>query len=244
MCSMLPYLVKNAPFPAISEALDEPNGLLAAGADLSVSRLLDAYSNGIFPWYSADDPILWWSPDPRTVFVINEFKTHKSVIKTLKNNQLKISLNKDFEQVIQQCSLPRNDDPGTWINEEMFEAYSALHQQGHAHSVEVWQNEKLVGGIYGVAVNKIFCGESMFSSISNGSKIALSCLISYLKKQAYTLLDCQIENPHLMSLGAANISREDYLEILKQNCSTNNESSIWQKKSLDWQSLLLTEKEI
>ncbi|NRA93141.1 MAG: leucyl/phenylalanyl-tRNA--protein transferase, partial [Psychroserpens sp.] len=179
---MLPYLEPNSDFPHPSHALIEPNGLLAVGGDLSPEMLLRAYSNGIFPWYSNDEPIMWWSPDPRTVFIIDTFKPQKSVKKTIKKHKLRVSLNEDFSGVIKGCSLPRGEETGTWIIPKMLDAYQHLHSLGHAHSVEVWQEHELVGGIYGVFCNNVFCGESMFSKISNGSKIALSCLIAYLQK--------------------------------------------------------------
>ncbi|WP_444994032.1 leucyl/phenylalanyl-tRNA--protein transferase [Aliikangiella sp. IMCC44359] len=235
---MLPYLNTDSPFPSVQNALDDPNGLLAAGADLSVGRLLDAYKNGIFPWYSPGDPLLWWSPDPRTVFALEKFKVHSSVKKTLKKNKLIVTVNHDFKQVIHSCALPRGDNEGTWITNEMKEAYIHLHQLGHAHSVEVWQENTLVGGIYGVSCGSVFCGESMFSKISNGSKIALSCLATYIKQFAYQLVDCQVENPHLIKLGAINISRSSYLESLKIPPTLPNNKDIWQTQNLDWRQLL------
>lgn len=235
---MLPYLTKNTAFPAVKTALDEPNGLLAAGADLSSERLLQAYSKGIFPWYSSDEPILWWSPDPRTVFYVEQFKAHKSVKQTLRKEDILVTINTDFEQVIHNCSVPRSEQSGTWITHEMIQAYCQLHQQGHAHSVEVWQQEKLVGGIYGVATGNVFCGESMFSHISNGSKIALSCLILHLKLFKFSLIDCQIENPHLLQLGAKQISREIYLKKLAQPRKQSDDQSVWEKGTLNWHKLL------
>jgi len=243
---MLPYLFDNTDFPSTDLALDEPNGLLAAGGELSVKRLIQAYSKGIFPWYSSDEPILWWSPDPRAVFVINEFKTHKSVIKTLKQLDLKVTLNHNFEQVIKHCSKPRiNDDEtegGTWILPEMMKAYIKLHQQGFAHSVEVWLHGELVGGIYGVVSGGVFCGESMFSEISNGSKVALSCLVKYLKQFDFRLLDCQMENSHLNLLGAINISRKNYLLELNKTENLKVDSTIWSPQVLSWQQLLIGSK--
>ncbi len=234
---MLPYLHQTTPFPSVDEALDEPNGLLAAGGDLSASRLIDAYEKGIFPWFSEGEPILWWSPNPRTVFNIEDFKVHKSVKQTIRRQALTITLNKDFSQVIHQCSLPRSEDNGTWITEEMCQAYITLHQLGRAHSVEVWQKNNLVGGIYGINVGKVFCGESMFSGISNGSKVALSALVCYLKPLGYQLIDCQIENPHLMSLGAKNILRANYIQVLNSLSGTNNNvvqnKNIWSSKTLN-----------
>lgn len=234
---MIPYLPKDSPFPAVSMALDDPNGLLAAGADLSSERLIEAYSQGIFPWYSEGEPLLWWSPDPRMVFIIDDFKIKKSVCKTLKKHALTVTLNTAFEAVINACTLPRKDEEGTWITDEMLAAYLQLHHLGYAHSVEVWQQQKLVGGIYGVAVGEVFCGESMFSDISNGSKIALSCLIKYLKNYHFSLIDCQVESPHLISLGAINISRDEYLTYIQQS-QPYISKQIWQPQTLNWQQLL------
>ncbi|WP_196137997.1 leucyl/phenylalanyl-tRNA--protein transferase [Aliikangiella sp. G2MR2-5] len=239
---MLPYLSTNCPFPPVDKALEDPNGLLAAGADLSPPRLIDAYRNGIFPWYSEGEPILWWSPNPRTVFDIDSFKVKKSVKQTLKRKLPIITVNQDFDQVIRRCSLPRSDDNGTWITDEMIEAYSLLHQLGYAHSLEVWIDKQLVGGIYGVAFNGVFCGESMFSEISNGSKIALSCLIKYLWQFDYKLIDCQVENPHLTSLGAINIPREQYLKILQQKNPHASQQMIWRTQNLDWAQLIFNDK--
>lgn len=233
---MLPYLDSKMPLPSASHALRDPNGLVAVGADLSTRRLIEAYQKGIFPWYSEGEPILWWSPDPRTVFDLAQFSVHKSVIKTLKKLGLKVTLNRDFEQVIRQCAKPRSASNGVWITEAMVQAYCALHRKGFAHSVEVWQNQQLVGGIYGVATGRIFCGESMFSAIPNGSKIALSCLCNLLKNKDYLLLDCQLENPHLVSLGAINISRSNYLDYLKLHHPSPLASI--QPQVLDWPSLL------
>lgn len=235
---MLPYLSQDCPFPSVKGALPEPNGLLAAGADLSAARLIYAYSKGIFPWYSPGEPILWWSPDPRTVFFVNNFKVNKSVRKTLRKLDLTVSLNTAFERVMNQCAQPRGDNQGTWISLEMINAYSELHRLGHAHSVEVWQQDKLVGGIYGVASGGIFCGESMFSAVSNGSKIALTCLAKYLKLFNFQLIDCQVENPHLTQLHSTNISRALYLELLDGCKNLSRDESIWSPKPLDWESLL------
>jgi leucyl/phenylalanyl-tRNA--protein transferase len=241
---MLPYLTINSPFPSLEIALEEPNGLLAAGADLSATRLVDAYSSGIFPWYSDDDPILWWSPDPRTVFDISLFKPSKSLCRYVKQTDLTVTLNHAFEQVIEECAAPRNDHPingganGTWITSQIKQAYCQLHQLGKAHSVEVWQGSQLVGGIYGVSLGKLFCGESMFSRVTNGSKIALASLIGYIKPHGFPLLDSQVENPHLMSLGAINITRNDYMKTLKEVIHLKVEPDLWQTKILNIKELI------
>ncbi|QPH37663.1 leucyl/phenylalanyl-tRNA--protein transferase [Pedobacter endophyticus] len=193
-------------------ALAENDGLLAIGGDLSMERLLTAYSNGIFPWFSEGDPILWYSPHERCVIYPEKIKISKSMKKLLANGSFKISVNTAFEQVIVSCATtPRKDQNGTWITNEMQSAYINLHQNGYAHSVEVYLNEKLVGGLYGVKINGVFCGESMFSKVSNASKAALI----YLSQLNVELIDCQLPNEHLMSMGAEMIDREVYLQILR-----------------------------
>lgn len=193
--------------------LAEPDGLLAIGGDLSVERLFLAYQSGIFPWFSEDDPILWYAPHERCVIFPDGIKISKSMRKILQSNIFKVTENRAFEKVIAQCAkIPRIGQDGTWITNEMQQAYIKLHEKGLAHSVEIWQNEKLVGGLYGVKINKIFCGESMFSLVSNASKTAL---IHLTKTMGFELIDCQLPNEHLMSLGAEMISREEYLSVLK-----------------------------
>lgn len=192
--------------------LADEDGLLAVGGDLSAERLILAYCHGIFPWFSEDDPICWYSPHERCVIYPDRIKVSKSMKQTLKNGRFKITANKAFEKVIANCAkMPRKDQPGTWITKEMQEAYINLHQLGWAHSVEVWEESNLVGGLYGIAVGKVFCGESMFSLVSNASKTALI----YLCKQTdFELIDCQLPNEHLLSLGAEMINREKYMEKL------------------------------
>lgn len=235
---MIPFLDLNTPFPKINTALNVPDGLLAAGGDLSISRLLDAYSSGIFPWYSEEEPILWWSPSLRTIFSLKTFRPSRSLSRFIKKSNLKVTLNHCFEQVVQGCSEPRNDDSGTWITSEMKQAYFNLHQRGYAHSVEVWQNNLLVGGIYGVSIGKLFCGESMFSRISNGSKVALVCLAGYLRAEGFPIIDCQVENQHLMSLGALNINRNDYIDIIKPELSQSIDNNFWKPKTLNAMNLI------
>jgi len=193
-------------------ALAEPDGLLAIGGDLSEQRLILAYNSGIFPWFSADDPILWYSPHERCVIFPDKIVVSKSMRKILKSNTFKITQNTAFEQVISHCAqTPRTGQDGTWITNEMQNAYIKLHQMGIAHSVEIWKDQQLVGGLYGIKVNKVFCGESMFSHVSNASKTAL---IYVAQNMDFNLIDCQLPNEHLMSLGAEMISSERYLEIL------------------------------
>lgn len=209
------YLSEKLWFPDPQESSEE--GLLAIGGDLSTSRLLLAYSSGIFPWFDERQPLLWWSPNPRMVLFPEKFKVSKSLRKTLRSENFKITYNQNFAEVIKNCaSVKRQGESGTWITSEMQMAYLALHQAGHAMSIEVWQNEKLVGGLYGINLRekKIFCGESMFSLVSDASKVAFYHLSQYALKQEYKLIDCQLYNPHLESLGAEEIEREVFLKFL------------------------------
>jgi leucyl/phenylalanyl-tRNA---protein transferase len=200
----------NPGFP--DPALAEEDGLLAIGGDLSLERLLVAYSNGIFPWFSEGEPILWYSPHQRCVIYPDKIKISKSMQKILKQEVFKITFNQAFAEVIRNCATTeRKGQDGTWITNEMQQAYINLHQQGYAHSVEVWLENQLVGGLYGLKVNRVFCGESMFSHVSNASKAALI----FLSKMNIDLIDCQLPNDHLMSLGAEMISRELYMEMLQ-----------------------------
>lgn len=194
-------------------ALAEDDGLLAVGGDLSIERLLLAYQNGIFPWYSDDTPILWYSPHERFVLFPDELKISKSMRQVLRSGRFKVTINQCFEKVIEACSIvKRNEQEGTWITDDMKNAYISLHSKGHAHSVEVWEQDKLVGGLYGVQTGSTFCGESMFSLVSNASKTAL---ISLCKSGEYTLIDCQVHTEHLESMGARLISRKEYMAILQ-----------------------------
>ncbi len=208
------WLSPNSPadsFPSADLALSEPNGLLAMGGDLSVDRLMYAYRHGIFPWFSDDQPILWWSPDPRAVLYPNALKISRSLKKTLKKGRFKITMNMAFEAVVGACAGPRTNADGTWITREMIAAYSRLHRWGAAESVECWDADgRLAGGLYGISMGKLFCGESMFSYATDASKIALV----HLCRGGYEMIDCQIPNPHLTSLGAEEIRRADFLERL------------------------------
>lgn len=193
-------------------ALAEPDGLLAIGGDLSVERLTLAYQSGIFPWFSEGDPILWFAPHERCVIFPAQLKISKSMQKVLKTDTFLVTVNKAFDKVIENCAkTPRIGQDGTWITDDMQKAYQKMHQKGLAHSVEVWQNDELVGGLYGIKIGDVFCGESMFSHVSNASKTAL---IYLAKNMGFKLIDCQLPNDHLLSLGAVMISREEYLEIL------------------------------
>ena len=201
-------------FPNVQEANEM--GILAIGGDLSTERLLLAYKNGIFPWFEDNDPILWWSPNYRMVLFLEEFKVSKSMRNVINQKRFEITFNQDFKSVITNCSqVKRNGQNGTWITNEMVEAYCKLHELGIAKSVEVWQNNELVGGLYGIDLGHIFCGESMFSKVSNASKMAFIALANQIKKENYKLLDCQVYNEHLESLGCVEIDREDFMKILK-----------------------------
>ena len=201
-------------FPNVQEANEM--GILAIGGDLSTERLLLAYRNGIFPWFEDNDPILWWSPNYRMVLFLEEFKVSKSMQNIINRNIFEITFNQDFKSVITNCSqVKRNGQNGTWIGHEMIDAYCHLHELGIAKSIEVWQNKELVGGLYGIDLGHVFCGESMFSAVSNASKIAFIALVNHLKTNNYKLLDCQVYNEHLESLGCREIPREDFMKILK-----------------------------
>lgn len=200
-------------FPPIESAATEPNGLLALGGDLSQERLLCAYRSGIFPWYSGDKPILWWSPDPRAILDFDNFHVSKSLKKALKKNY-QVYFDRDFEGVISHCQKPRPYEKGTWINDEIKAAYIKLHQSGYAHCVEVELDGQLLGGLYGISLGKAFFGESMFSLQTNGSKLALYYLIEKLKNWGFTWLDCQVWSEHLASLGSQTLPREQFLSLL------------------------------
>ena len=208
------YLTKELEFPPVSKASED--GFLAIGGDLSPERLVLAYTNGIFPWFEDGDPILWWSPNPRMVLFFEDLVVSKSMRNILNRNTFKVTFNQDFRGVISNCQkIKREGQEGTWITNEMIEAYCRLNEMGIAKSVEVWQNGELVGGLYGVDLETIFCGESMFSKVANASKVAFIQLSRHLKANNYKLLDCQIYNPHLESLGCSEITRDQFIEILK-----------------------------
>lgn len=205
------FLNHKIEFPDVSQAT--PEGLLAVGGDLSTERLIHAYANGIFPWFEDEEPILWWSPDPRFVLFPKDLKVSKSMKQVLRKQNFEVTVNKAFETVIDQCAIAkRQGQVGTWITEDMKNAYITLHQLGYATSVEVWQDEILVGGLYGIDLgNKVFCGESMFAKVSNASKVGF---ITFVQRSNYKLIDCQIHTSHLESLGARHITRQDFLKFL------------------------------
>ncbi len=247
----LPYLEPDTPFPAVQHALDDPDGLLAYGADLSPGRLLSAYSQGIFPWFSEGEPILWWSPSVRAIIPIDQFKCSKSLGKLIKKQHYTVTLNKDFRAVIQQCaSIPRlhrgnngaiTTSTATWITQDMIEAYIQLHELGLAHSVEVWDNDQLVGGLYGVAVGRIFCGESMFHHQPNTSKLALAHLVAHMQKHQCSFIDCQLPTEHLSSLGAQSIPRSSFIsELRAHNQTLDSEGYICSEYTHRWQPQTIT----
>lgn len=208
------FLSKELYFPPVEEASYE--GILAVGGDLSVERLLLAYRNGIFPWFDANEPILWWSPSERMVVYPRDYKVSKSMRNILNRNIFEVTINKDFKSVIENCQkIERKGQDGTWITDDIINSYTELHKLGKAISFEVWQNNELVGGLYGVDLGHVFCGESMFSKVPNASKVAFVKLVEYLKLRNYKLLDCQIHNDHLEKLGAFEISRSAFIRILK-----------------------------
>jgi leucyl/phenylalanyl-tRNA--protein transferase len=209
------FLTQELFFPAVDEA--NPDGILAIGGDLSPERLLLAYKSGIFPWFEEGEPIFWWSPNPRMVLFLDDLVVSKSMRNILNRNIFKVTFNQNFREVISNCKkIKRNGQNGTWITNDMIEAYCKLNELGIAKSVEVWQNEELVGGLYGIDLGHVFCGESMFSKVSNASKVAFIALVNQLKVANYKVLDCQVYNEHLESLGCREIDRSQFMDILKQ----------------------------
>lgn len=226
---MLTWLKRNElVFPPLSKAMREPNGLLAAGGDLSPERLIQAYRHGCFPWFEEGQPILWWSPDPRTVLLPAEVHVSRSLGKVLRQGRFRVTFDQDFAAVIAECAGPRNYTDGTWITDDMQRAYLALHEQGHAHSVEVWDGDALVGGLYGLAMGRLFFGESMFSRADNASKVGFVTLVEHLQQAGFVLIDCQMPTDHLHSLGARSIPREVFAGYLSQYLDQPN-SATWQR---------------
>jgi leucyl/phenylalanyl-tRNA--protein transferase len=213
---LIPWLEHGTPFPPIQSALKDPNGLLAAGGDLSSERLLDAYRHGIFPWFSEGDPILWWSPDPRMILIPAELKISRSLGKSLRNRSYEARFDSAFDEVMAGCAAPRKGEPGTWISGAMIEAYRGLYRLGYAHSVETWIDGELAGGLYGVAIGRAFFGESMFSHARDASKIALAALVAHLRSAGFGLIDCQMRTRHLESLGAREIPRRRFSGLLEE----------------------------
>ena len=224
---MIPWLKAEDGFPPVGRALKEPNGLLAAGADLSVRRLLQAYRGGIFPWFNEDQPILWWSPDPRMVMFPAELKISRSLGKRLRRRDYEVRADTAFGTVMRACAAPRDGQHGTWITPEMLAAYEAFHRVGYAHSVETWIGSELAGGLYGVAVGRAFFGESMFTRATDASKIALAHLARQLERLGYGIIDCQMTTPHLARLGAREIPRAAFIRKLTELVNYPDSGAVW-----------------
>ncbi len=222
---MLPWLITPADFPPVEQALDAPAGLLAAGGGLTADWLLAAYRRGIFPWFSPGQPILWWSPNPRMVLFPEQLHVPHSLMRTVRKEKFEIRLNTAFVGVMRACAAPRAGETGTWISEEMIKAYTALHEQGMAHSIEAWLDGNLVGGLYGVALGKVFFGESMFARVSDASKVAFVKGVHQLQRLGVVMIDCQMNTPHLARFGAIEISREDFLRCLE--AGINQTTPVW-----------------
>lgn len=222
-------LDEDADFPPSREALEYPNGLLAVGGELSTQRLLTAYRRGIFPWYEEPQPVLWWTPDPRSVLFPQELHVSRSLRRTLRRNTFGLAVDTRFAAVMRACAALRGDGLGTWIDDRMIDAYTQLHRQGYAHSIEVLDTAgKLVGGLYGVSLGRVFFGESMFSKRPDASKVALVALVGILCRGAFELIDCQVESDHMNSMGARNIDRLDFERRLAQTIDIETPTDIWQ----------------
>lgn len=248
----LPYLTEHTPFPPVTEALDDPNGLLAFGGSLTPARLLSAYSKGIFPWFSEGEPLLWWSPDPRAIINLDEFHCSKSLAKLVRRQHYQVTVNRAFDVVIEACATsPRmvrsageeaEESSATWITAQMLDAYKALHRFGLAHSVEVWDDSQtLQGGLYGVAVGEIFCGESMFHKAPNTSKLAMYALVKHMQQHQLAFIDCQMPTDHLASLGAVTVSRSEFIARLRQhNQMLDSQGAILSAYRQCWQQQVIT----
>lgn len=219
-------------FPDVNQALDEPNGLLAIGGDLSPQRIINAYAHGVFPWYSDEQPLMWWSPNPRAIIPINAIKINRTLKKFLNKTPYHVSINMAFEQVINYCADAPFRKQGTWIVEEMIDAYCQLHKLGFAHSIEVWDDNQLVGGLYGVAIKGHFSGESMFYVIPNASKVALVTLANLLASRQLSYIDCQLTNPFLEDMGCIEVSRDEFISLKKDAMNTNINESLWLPRQL------------
>jgi leucyl/phenylalanyl-tRNA--protein transferase len=224
-------------FPDISTAMREPDGLLAAGGDLGSERLLYAYSHGIFPWFDDGQPILWWSPDPRCVLHIRDFQTSRRMRRAMRASSAHLTFNTAFSEVIRRCAGPRRSEQGTWITADMIRAYEALHAKGWAHSVEVREDDKLVGGIYGLAIDRLFFGESMFSDTANASKLAMLGLCEILSRNSVETIDCQVVSGHLLRLGATTIPRTKFAALLQESCRSQTRLENWPQSPLAVQDL-------
>lgn len=225
---MIAWLGARTPFPSVTRALDEPNGLLAAGGDLSPWRLVEAYRHGIFPWYSEGQPILWWSTDPRMVLFVDELRVSRSLRKRARSGVFEVRIDSAFRSVIEACAqTPRDGQAGTWITRDMIEAYVEMHRRGYGHSVECWRDGCLVGGLYGLAMGRVFFGESMFSHEADASKVALVALVAHLQRIGVALIDCQQETGHLASLGARPIPRQRFAALLVELIHSTDPPAGW-----------------
>ena len=224
---MIPWLERDDPFPLTRTALKQPNGLLAAGADLTPERLIEAYSLGVFPWFNADEPVLWWSPDPRMVLFPAELKVARSLKKVVRNRPYEVRLDTAFSQVMQGCAQPREGQSGTWISPMMTDAYTRLHEMGVAHSAETWIDGKLAGGLYGVALGRMFYGESMFTEVTDASKIAFVHLVWQLKRWGFGMIDCQMKTAHLETFGAREIPRSDFMRRVSKLIQYSPAPTLW-----------------
>ncbi|WP_411728650.1 leucyl/phenylalanyl-tRNA--protein transferase [Methyloglobulus sp.] len=214
-------------FPSISQALSVPDGLLAVGGCLSKSRLLNAYRQGIFPWNGPDEPILWWSPNPRLVLFPDKLVISRSLGKVLRKQKFTITIDQAFAEVIAACSKPRKEELGTWITQGVFQAYHELHKSGYAHSAEAWLNGELVGGLYGITMGRVFFGESMFYSKTDASKVAFVNMVGQLKRWGYQVIDCQVSTRHLINFGAEEVARDDFVRLLDQYCDESPDPLAW-----------------
>jgi leucyl/phenylalanyl-tRNA--protein transferase len=224
---MIPWLEPDQPFPPVQRALREPNGLLAAGGTLTTARLIEAYRHGIFPWYSEGQPLLWWSPDPRMVLVPAEIRISRSLRKRLRKKDYEIRADTCFTDVMSACAEPRMGQAGTWITDDMVQAYASLHAAGLAHCVETWIDGRLAGGLYGVAIGRMFFGESMFTRAADASKIALAHLARQLERWSFGMIDCQMATAHLVSLGAREIARNDFMRALSELVNYRTRTGAW-----------------
>jgi leucyl/phenylalanyl-tRNA--protein transferase len=216
-----------------SPELAEPDGLLAVGGDLSPARIIQAYANGIFPWYSEDSPILWWSPDPRLVLFPRELKVSRSLRQVIRRGGYRVTFDEAFERVITRCaSMMRGDDEGTWITEEMIHAYCLLHEKGYAHSVESWYGDELAGGLYGIGLGRIFFGESMFADRTDASKVAFATIVRRLDAAGFVLIDCQVKTGHLQSFGAREIAGSEFREVLRRSVGLLPDGAPWEAKTV------------
>lgn len=225
---MIAWLGPRTPFPAVSRALEEPNGLLAAGGDLSPHRIVDAYRRGIFPWYSDGQPILWWSPDPRMVLFVDELRVSRSLRRRVRGGAFEVRIDTSFRRVVAACAdAPREGQGGTWITGDIVDAYVKMHHLGYGHSVEAWRNGRLVGGLYGLAFGRVFFGESMFAHEADASKVCLTALVAHLQRLGVPMIDCQQETGHLASLGARPIPRAQFAALLDELIHSSDPPAGW-----------------